>query len=171
MERLLGFDWQMINDAVITGISVFILFFALSYLLFNPVRQFLAKRQELIANDLDTAKTSKENARALQAEYEAKLRDVNREAEEILEDARKRAKKREAQIVEEAKMEASRILERANHEIVLEKKKALDEMKQEMISVASLMAGKAVAASIDTQIQDSLVEETLKEIGEDTWQS
>lgn len=171
MERLLGFDWQMINDAVITGISVFILFFALSYLLFNPVRQFLAKRQELIANDLDTAKTSKENARALQAEYEAKLRDVNREAEEILEDARKRAKKREAQIVEEAKMEASRILERANHEIVLEKKKALDEMKQEMISVASLMAGKAVVASIDTQIQDSLVEETLKEIGEDTWQS
>ncbi len=171
MERLLGFDWQMINDAVITGISVFVLFFALSYLLFNPVRQFLAKRQELIANDLDTAKTSKENARALQAEYEAKLRDINREAEEILEDARKRAKKRETEIVEEAKMEASRIIERANHEIVLEKKKALDEMKQEMISVASLMAGKAVAASINTQIQDSLVEETLKEIGEDTWQS
>ena len=171
MERLLGFDWQMINDAVITGISVFVLFFALSYLLFNPVRQFLAKRQELIANDLDTAKTSKENARALQAEYEAKLRDINREAEEILEDARKRAKKRETEIVEEAKMEASRIIERANYEIVLEKKKALDEMKQEMISVASLMAGKAVAASINTQIQDSLVEETLKEIGEDTWQS
>lgn len=171
MERLLGFDWQMINDAVITGISVFVLFFALSYLLFNPVRQFLAKRQELIANDLDTAKTSKENARALQAEYEAKLRDINREAEEILEDARKRAKKRETEIVEEAKMEASRIIERANHEIVLEKKKALNEMKQEMISVASLMAGKAVAASINTQIQDSLVEETLKEIGEDTWQS
>ena len=40
-----------------------------------------------------------------------------------------------------------------------------------MISVASLMAGKVVAASMDTQIQDSLVEETLKEIGESTWQS
>lgn len=171
MERLLGFDWQMIHDSVVTGISVFILFFVLSYLLFNPVKAFLAKRQEMIANDLDTAKTSKENAEALKAEYEAKLREADKEAEIILEDARKKAKKREAEIIEEAKAEASRIMERANHEILLEKKKALDDMKQEMISVASLMAGKVVAASIDTQIQDSLVEETLKEIGDSTWQS
>lgn len=171
MERLLGFDWQLINDAVITGISVFILFFALSYLLFNPVKAFLAKRQEMIENDLDTAKTSKESAQALKAEYEAKLREVDKEAEAILEEARKKAKKREAEIIDEAKTEAARIMERANHEILLEKKKALDDMKQEMISVASLMAGKVVAASMDTQIQDSLVEETLKEIGESTWQS
>ena len=44
-------------------------------------------------------------------------------------------------------------------------------MKKEMISIASLMAGKVVAASIDTSVQESLMEETLKEIGDDTWQS
>ena len=171
MERLLGFDWQLINDSVITGISVFILFFFLSYFLFDPVREFLAKRQKLISDDLETAKTSKESANALKAEYEAKLRGIEKEAETILEDARKKAKKREAEIIEEANLEAQRIMERANHEITLERKKALDDMKQEMISVASLMAGKVVAASIDTRIQDSLVEETLKEIGDGTWQS
>ena len=53
----------------------------------------------------------------------------------------------------------------------MEKKRVLDEMKQEMISIASMMAGKVVAASIDTTIQDTLVEETLKEIGDRTWQS
>ena len=53
----------------------------------------------------------------------------------------------------------------------LEKKKALDEMKQEMITIASMMAGKAVAASMDVKIQDELIEKTLKEIGDDTWQS
>ena len=47
----------------------------------------------------------------------------------------------------------------------------MDDMKQEMIQIAALMAQKVVAASINTEIQDTLVEETLKEIGESTWQS
>ena len=52
-----------------------------------------------------------------------------------------------------------------------ERKRALDDMKQEMISIASAMAGKVVAASIDTSVQDELIEETLKEMGEQTWLS
>ena len=50
----------------------------------------------------------------------------------------------------------------------MEKQKMADEVKREMIGIASMMAGKAVAASINTEIQDSLVNETLKEIGDDT---
>ena len=73
--------------------------------------------------------------------------------------------------MEEARAEAARIIERAGREVELEKKKALDDMKQEIISIASLMAGKVVAASIDTTIQDTLIDETLKEMGESTWQS
>ena len=79
--------------------------------------------------------------------------------------------KQEAKIVAEAKEEAAKIIERANNEIELEKKRALDDMKQEMITIASMMAGKVVAASIDTNIQDSLIDETLKEMGEQTWLS
>ena len=107
----------------------------------------------------------------MKAEYEAKLKDVSREADAILEDARRKAKARETEIVDEAKAEAARIIERAGREVELEKKKALDDMKQEIISIASLMAGKVVAASIDTTIQDTLIDETLKEMGESTWQS
>ena len=59
----------------------------------------------------------------------------------------------------------------AELEAELEKKHAMDDMKQEMIQIASLMAQKAVAASITTDIQDTLVEETLKEMGESTWLS
>ena len=55
--------------------------------------------------------------------------------------------------------------------VMNEKKHAMDDMKQEMIQIASLMAQKAVAASITTDIQDTLVEETLKEMGESTWLS
>ena len=171
MDRLIGFDPQLLADAVITGINIFILFFALSYLLFNPVRDVLEKRRQKIAGELADAATDKKTAAEMKAEYEAKLKDINKEAEAILEEARKKAKKREAEIIDEAKGEAVRIIERANREIEMEKKKAVDDMKQEVLDLASLIAGKVVAASIDTTVQDALVEETLREMGETTWQS
>ena len=73
--------------------------------------------------------------------------------------------------IADAKEEAARIIERANAQIELEKKHALDDMKQEMITIASMMAEKVVAASIDTNVQESLIDETLKEMGEGTWLS
>ena len=85
--------------------------------------------------------------------------------------ARRQAKLQEAEIISAAREEAVLIKDRARADIALERKKAMDEMKKEMISVASLMAGKVVSAQINTEVQDTLVEETLKEIGEDTWQS
>lgn len=54
-------------------------------------------------------------------------------------------------------------------EAELEKQKLSDEVKKEIISVASVMAGKVVAASIDTSVQNQLIDETLKEMGEKTW--
>lgn len=171
MDRLIGFDPQLLHDAVLTGINIFILFFALSYLLFNPVRDVLEKRRQKIAGELSQAAEDKQTAAALKSEYEAKLKDVNREAEDILEAARKKGKKREAEIVDEAKAEAARIIERANREIELEKKKAVDDMKQEVIDIAALMAQKVVGSSMNISVQDALIEETLKEMGESTWQS
>ena len=86
-------------------------------------------------------------------------------------DARKRALDNEQRIVSEAREEANRILERARTEAELEKQKAADDVKREMVVLASLMAGKVVKASIDTTVQDSIVNDTLKEIGENTWLS
>ncbi|MGL6217499.1 MAG: F0F1 ATP synthase subunit B [Lacrimispora sphenoides] len=171
MDRLLGFDPQLLFDSFITGINVFILFFALSYMLFNPVREVLEKRKQRIAGELKNAADDKEAARAMKEEYEARLLEVKKEAEGILEDARKRAKQREAEIITEAREEADRIVTRGSREVELERKKALDDMKEQIISIASVMAGKVVAASIDTTVQDALIDETLKEMGESTWQS
>ncbi len=171
MERLIGFDPQLLFESFFTALNIFILFFGLSYLLFDPVRNVLEKRRQKIAGELAQAADDKKNAAAMKAEYEAKLKDVSKEADAILEEARRKAKVRENEIVEEARAEAARIVERANREVELEKKKALDDMKQEIVSIASLMAGKVVAASIDTTIQDTLIDETLKEMGESTWQS
>ncbi len=171
MDRLLGFDPQLLFDSFVTGINIFILFFALSYMLFNPVREVLEKRRQRIAGELKNAADDKEAARTMKEEYEARLLEVKKEAEGILEDARKRAKQREAEIITEAREEADRIVTRGSREVELERKKALDDMKEQIISIASVMAGKVVAASIDTTVQDALIDETLKEMGESTWQS
>ena len=110
-------------------------------------------------------------AQELKAEYESKLKEINKEADMILAEARKKAMIKETDILDEARAEAARIIERANRQVELERKKALDDMKQELVTIASLMAGKVVAASIDTTVQDALIDETLKEMGESTWQS
>ena len=168
---LFNLDAQLLFDTVLLAVAVFFLFLLMSYLLFNPARKLLKDRQDRIANDIDAAKEDKESAAALKAEYESKLKDIDKEAEQILAEARQKALKNEAKIVDEAKAEASRIIKRAQEEAELEKKHAMDDMKQEMIQIASLMAQKVVAASIDTNIQDTLVEETLNEMGESTWLS
>lgn len=170
-DRIFALDGQMIFDAVVLAINIFILFIILSYVLFNPVRKMLQDRQNKIASDIDTANTDKEAAAALKQEYDDKLKDVNKEAELILSDARKKALKNQERIEREAREEAQRIIEHAKAEAELEKQKAADDVKKEIILVSTLMAGKLVEVSIDKQKQDSLVEETLREIGDETWLS
>ena len=168
---LFNLDAQLLFDTILLAVAVFFLFLLKSYLLFNPARKLLENRKDRIASDLSDASKDKESAAALKAEYESKLKDIDKEAEVILSEARQKALKNESRIIDEAKEEASRIIRRAQEEAELEKRHAMDDMKQEMIQIASLMAEKVVSASINTKIQDKLVEETLKEMGESTWLS
>ena len=171
MERLFTLDAQLLFDTIVLALSMLFLFTILSYLLFNPVRDMMEKRRQKIVDDQETAKREKQEAIAYKEEYDRKLKEVDKEAQEILSTARKKAKQNEAKIVAEAKEEAARIIARANAEVELEKKRALDDVKQEMITIASMMAEKIVSASIDTKVQESLIDETLKEMGEGTWLS
>lgn len=170
-NRVFNLDLQLLVDAVILALAIFALFMALSYLLFNPAREMLRKRQEHIKGQLDAAANDKKEAAQYKLEYDEKIKAVNKESEAILSDARKKALKRETEMIGEAKQEASNIIGRANKEIELEKIKAKDEVKQEMIAIASLMAGKIAGASIDKGKQEELIEVTLKEMGDKTWQS
>jgi len=168
LERLFNLDAQLLFDACVMALSMLVMFTFLSYLLFKPVRKLLEDRKQRVADEQESAKNDRKEAAVYKEEYEQKLKEIDKEAQAILSEARKKAMKTENEIVEE---EAARIITRANNEIELERKRALDDMKQEMISIASAMAGKVVAASIDTSVQDELIEETLKEMGEQTWLS
>ena len=169
--RLFNLDPQLLHDAVLLAIAVFVMFLFLSYMLFNPAREMLKKRQDKVKNDIDSAEKSREDAAKLKEEYENRLREIHKEEDAILSAARQKALENETKIIDQAKAEAANFIERANHQAELEMKKAQDEIKKEIITVASMVAGKAVSEKLDIEIQDSLIDDTLKEIGEKTWQS
>lgn len=169
--RLFNLDPQLLHDAVLLAIAVFVMFLFLSYMLFNPAREMLKKRQDKVKNDIDSAEKSREDAAKLKEEYENRLREIHKEEDAILSAARQKALENETKIIDQAKAEAANIIERANHQAELEMKKAQDEIKKEIITGASMVAGKAVSEKLDIEIQDSLIDDTLKEIGEKTWQS
>jgi len=169
MTRLFDLDFQLLADAGLMIIAVFVLFLVASYLFFNPVREMLKNRQDKIQGELDDAATNMEQAQAMRAEYEEKLKSVDKEAEGILAEARKRALDNEKRILDEAREEATAIVDRARNEAELEKKKMADEVKKEMVVLASMMAGKVVSQNIDTTVQDQIIDETLQEMGQSTW--
>ena len=152
-------------------IAVLVLYFLLSYLFFNPIRNLLDARKKMIADQIAEAKKDREDAAALKADYDEKLKNADKETDEILSQARQKALQNEQRIESQAKTEASRIIARAEEEASLEKKRALDDVKQEMIAVAAMMATKVVQQNINTEIDESLVDATLKEMGDKTWQS
>lgn len=163
------FEPELIPQIALHMLTVLILFGALGYLLFKPVRTILENRKNEIAGEYKRIEEDTEAVATLKTEYEGKLKNINTEADQILAHARKRAIEREDEIVKEAKAEAERLMKRAHLEIEREKEQKKDEMRREIIEVATVMASKFVAASISEEQKDSLVKETLTGMGDSTW--
>lgn len=170
-DRIFGLDAQLLFNLVFQGIAIFLLFMAASYLLLNPVRKKLNDRKERVMREQREALENREAAVRMREEYDGKLKEINKVAEQILSDSRKKAMQRENEIIVNAKEEAGRIIAGARQEAELEQKRVNDEVKQEIISVASLLSEKFVASSLDKEKQNALIEQTLKEIGDDTWRN
>ena len=160
--RIFGLDIQLGFDVIMQGIAVFIMFALLSYILFEPVRKILEDRKNRIADEIDQAAADQAEAAKLKAEYDHKLKNVEKEADALMAQARKKALKREEEIVAGAKEEAARIIEGARIN-------AQDQMKQEMVKMAVLMAGKFIQNQMDEKDQNAFVDQTLQEMGDKTW--
>lgn len=129
----------------------------------------MEKRSERIKEQIDFAKSEEEKALKLKEEYEAKLQKIQEEADAILKEAREKALRKEDSIIEEARKESEIIRNRALADIEREKAKVQDEMKKEIIEIASLIAEKFVAESIDEQKQKALIDEAISKMGDVSW--
>ena len=170
-DRIFGLDAQLVFQLLFMGIAIFLLFMAASYLLLDPVRKILNDRKERVMREQREALENREAALRMREEYDGKLKEIDKVAEQILSDSRKKAMQRENEIIMNAKEEAGRIVAGARQEAELEQKRVNDQVKQEIISAAALLSEKLVASSLDEEKQNALIEQTLKEIGDDTWQN
>jgi len=169
--RVLGFDLQTLIQIGIQAVAILLLFYFLGRLVFNPVREILIKRKEDIEASFDKIERGKTEVNALKDDYENRIKNIKAEADKILSHAHTKAIAREDEIVKEAHEEANRIMQRAHVEIEREHEQMKDDIRKEIIEVATLMASKFIEASLDEEQQRVLINEALSEMGDDTWKS
>ena len=112
------------------------------------------------------AMTDKEEAVKLQAEYEDKLSQAAATSERLVKEATVRAQGREEEIIREANERAEAIRAKASADIAQEKKKALNDAKDEISVIALAIAGKVVGRELDAEDQRNLVDSFIEELGE-----
>ena len=154
-----------------SGINVFILFFLVGYILSPMLTKWLTNRKTQIAHSINEARMSKEEAQSLAQMYEEKIANFDDEKEAILDRARAKAKAKQDEIIGEAITEAGRISDRADREAALLRAKVKDDIKNDMVTFATSAAAKLIEEHMDAKVQDELIEQTLNEIGDKTWQS
>ena len=112
------------------------------------------------------AENAKNSANEMKAEYEEKIASADAESEEILRRAVRRAELREEEILKEADKKAARVMERAEEQIELEKKRAINDVKDEVSGIALGIAEAVIERDIDKKDHDSLIDEFIGKLGE-----
>ena len=152
--------------ALFTLANTVTLFIVLKKNLFKPVMKMIEDRQNEIDDMYRKADDSKQQAEALQAQYEEKFAAATLEAERIVKEAVHRGHDREAEIIRAANEEASAIREKASADIAQEKKKAVAEAKGEISDLALEIAEKVIEKSLDSGDQKRLVDGFISRLGE-----
>ena len=147
-------------------LNLFIQVYLIKRFLFKPINEVLKKRQEAADKDIQEAKKAKEAAEAVKTEYETSMSDAIGEANRIIEDAKKDANLRAEELIKEAEQHASSIKAKAEEDIRLERKKALNEVKDEIGSIAMDIAGKVVEKEIHEDEHKALIDEFLQNVEE-----
>ncbi|MBR4972439.1 MAG: F0F1 ATP synthase subunit B [Oscillospiraceae bacterium] len=141
-------------------------FFVAKHFLFGPVMKMIEDRQKEIDDMYADAGAAKENALALEAEYKGKLTVAAETSEQIVKDAVARGQSREEEIIRQANAEAAAIMDKATASIAQEKKKAINDAKDEISGIAIAIAEKVVAREIRAADQQQLVDDFINGLGE-----
>ena len=151
---------------IFAWINLVILYVFLKKLLFKPVKNMIDSRQQEIDDMYSKAETAEKSANEMKTEYEEKLSSADAESEEILRRAVRRAELREEEILKEANQKAARVMERAEEQIELEKKRAVNDVKDEVSSIALGIAEAVIERNINKNDHNSLIEEFIDKLGE-----
>lgn len=166
MELFNSIQW----GTALYQLAMFIILLALlrKYAL-KPLLGVMEKRQQKIAEDLDTAEKNRAEAEKLFKEQQQMLEQARKDASQILENARVTSEKQAAEIIETAKQEAEQFKNVARAEMNREKEQAVEALRKEVGQLSVLLASKIIEKEIDAKQQEELLQNYLKEVGNKQW--
>ncbi|MDF2960903.1 MAG: subunit of synthase [Paenibacillus sp.] len=158
----MGWHWESFVFAIIAFV---ILYWLLNKYAFGPLFGIMEERRRMIAEQLSTTEQNRVKAEQLMAEQKQAMQDVRKEAQEIIEQARKISSKQGEDIVEHAKAEATRLKDEALKDIENEKNKAVAALRSQVSAMSVMIASKIIEKQVDEKSQEQLIEHYLKEVG------
>ncbi|MFH1231208.1 MAG: F0F1 ATP synthase subunit B [Planctomycetota bacterium] len=149
---------------ILLAVNFIILVLILNKFLFKRVLQHLDNRKNEIENTFDKIEHDKQHIAQLTEEYQNKLNQIEREGYQKIQAAIKEGLAAKSTIVSESHLQADNILRKAREELELEKKKAMKELRSEIISLSITAAEKVIRKELDEQTNSKIVSEFLEEI-------
>ena len=134
--------------------------------LLKPIKQVIADRKAKADSEIADAQKLRTEAKAMKAEYEQNLQNARTEANQIVTAAQKTATARSEEIVGEARAQAAALKQKAEADIAQERKKAVNEVKDEIGGIAMEIASKVVEREISEKDHKDLIDEFIKNVGE-----
>ena len=135
-------------------------------LLLNPVKKVIVERKAKADSQIADAEKLRTEAEAMKAEYEQNLQNARTEANQIVAAAQKTATARSEELLGEARAQAAALKQKAEADIAQERKKAVNEVKDEIGGIAMEIASKVVEREISEKDHKDLIDEFIKNVGE-----
>ena len=142
------------------------IFFVAKKFLFGPVMKIIDDRQKEIDDMYEGANTAQQQAQALETEYKQKLSAAQATSERIVKEAVARGQSREEEIIRKANQDAAAIMDKASADIAQEKKKAINDAKNEISGLAMAIAGKVVERELSGADQAKLIDSFIDGLGD-----
>ncbi len=155
--------WQIL----ISLANLVLIFLIVKHFFYKKVKEMLEKRQKTIEDDYAAANAAKEQALADRAAYNEQLQGAKHEADALIQNAVQLANDREREILSEAKAKADGIVRQAENDAVLERKKAEDGIKREIVEVSSLLTEKLLEREVSAEDHRRFVDSFIESIGDD----
>ncbi|MBO5407858.1 MAG: F0F1 ATP synthase subunit B [Clostridia bacterium] len=155
--------WEMLYALL----NLLILYLLVKKFLYQPVKKMLSQRQATIDNEYKEAEEAKQKALSDKQTYEEKLSGAEAEADSLIQSAVQNAGQRELEILAEAKEKADGIRRQAEADAALELKKAEQTIREEIVNVGTLLAGKMLEREMNAEDHKKLIDALIDEIGDE----
>ena len=146
--------------------NLFIQLLVVKIFFLDKIKAILDQRREAADKQITDAEAAKAEAMAIKATYEQNMAQSKAKADDILMNAQRSANARSEEIISQAQAAAAQIKSKASADIEMEKKKAINDAKNEISGLAMAIAGKVVERELNTADQSDLIDRFINELGD-----